>query len=238
MFTNLYRTSPEFQAHNYQKSGSEVRPVPDPSPGVAEAFRIRRPYRPEPALIETLAFTMSPQCCKSFLRQSHFPVTARDYYLSKLYQFLLIAYLDESTDPGFHARVPRLLEGLLDAAIPEGFRYMHRLCRLDWQALFDENADLSVGSVVNRITSYLPGWKATEIADRDAKAAQLVPMDDSSLRSQLEEVMWRRGDKQAYVAKCLGISQSTMHRIVKGKQGFGSDQRRQRIQKYLRDDNA
>src|SRR5213594_3858928 len=99
MFTNLCEIG-VFADHNFNASSGFLKRERDPSSSVAIAFKIPRPHLPDSSLISTLSFTLSPRCCLSFLAGSPgLPVTDRDYFLSKLYQFLLFPCLEELPVP-------------------------------------------------------------------------------------------------------------------------------------------
>lgn len=155
MFRNL-QTVERFREYNWNDSSGDLRREGDPTSDVAEAFRIRWPYRPDPYLLSTLSYTLSSACCSRFLASRDLPAIERDYYLSKLYQFLLGAFLDQSTDPEYFRTVPDTLTSLLDKAFPEGTPYLQNLCLLEWQRMFDDHVQYDMESITERITTYLP----------------------------------------------------------------------------------
>jgi len=84
------------------------------------------------------------------------PATERDYYLSKLFQFVVIAVNDESMDPSDWATYNEDLPRILDEQFPEGSPHLEMLWQLDWQTLFDDYPKHHVLTLLEKITSYIP----------------------------------------------------------------------------------
>jgi hypothetical protein len=101
---------------------------------------LRRSYRPgrlegglEPYFDRTLPTTLSPKSCQGFLRQTKLPIDERDYYLSKLFQFIYVT-LDVRFELGFSANeVSKHLREILDE-IPIGV--LPPDSRIDWSELW------------------------------------------------------------------------------------------------------
>jgi len=86
MFRNLYFFSPDFRNHNFSDFFDNIREVSE----VYIEAALQRSYQPgnwlEPYFYSIFPLTMSPESCVSFLRANpKLPITARDYYLSKLF---------------------------------------------------------------------------------------------------------------------------------------------------------
>ncbi len=99
LFVNLYwdsKAGPAFRDHNFNYFLERLTQVPEAwvSWSFAECSRTNSW---EPEFAETFEFTLSERACESFLR-SHptWPVVSRDYYLSKLFQFLKEVAVDEA----------------------------------------------------------------------------------------------------------------------------------------------
>src|SRR5713101_1649334 len=90
MFRNLYFFSPNFRNHNFSDFFDDIR---EDSEVYLEAA-LKEGYADgglEPYFYSILPLTMSPESCASFIRANpQLPITERDYYLSKLFQFLYV----------------------------------------------------------------------------------------------------------------------------------------------------
>ena len=97
-FTNLFRFSKSFRDHNFnvmfgylsadtaEGIEGQFHPFfhPEGPPHWSDDF-------PEPYIQETLRFTLSAGCCASFFRTNpELPTVERDYYLSKLFQYIWV----------------------------------------------------------------------------------------------------------------------------------------------------
>lgn len=82
----------QFQNHNFSSDLEDLT-----SESIREAFRAsyEELSKPLPFLFSDIfPFTLSAHCCRSFLQRPGLPATAnpRDYYLSKLEQFLITIF--------------------------------------------------------------------------------------------------------------------------------------------------
>lgn len=169
-FWNLYQFD-KFRAFNFNNTAKSLRRQPDPSSAVAQAFRIRPPHRPDPHLISTLSFTLSPESC------FRFHAAPRDYFLSKLFQFLYLACLDESMDAAYHETVEDNLADALSQAFPEGSPHLSNLWLLDWHKIIEAYVNDvydTVLSLPSIIKNYLPQSQLTtetpaQVIDRLAR---------------------------------------------------------------------
>lgn len=158
VFVNLY-THPElgedFHRHNFDEASVRMS---SPSGYVQEYCWSLPPSRvPEPWVLSALSSTLSERCCRAFLEAHRgFPITARDYYLSKLYQFFIPSALDEGMDPDHWASAPGNLEAWLDETLPEGNpEILGQLRRIDWVKLFRDGQTKRVEFLVRNLPNYL-----------------------------------------------------------------------------------
>jgi excisionase family DNA binding protein len=163
LFLNLCRnqqTSSHFLSHNFHTSSGVLHQVPDPSFDVELALRDKRGYLPSVDLIPTLSFTLSPGCCRCFAQQHPAePITDRDYYLSKLYQFFLLALLDEGSEAAYYDEAARRLEELLDSVFPYRAE-VPDLAGLNWLRIFADYKKRDLETSIMQLHSYLPSTKA------------------------------------------------------------------------------
>jgi len=163
-FLNLYLLK-EFRDFNFTDWFGPPRQVKSPSNAVAEAFRIRPPCIPDPYLFSILALTLSPLYYAKYLESSRMKWSLRDYVLSKLYQFLLVACLEGSTDPSYHKAVPERLTAALNHALPEGSPHLQLLAQLDWRNMIDDyKKGQNVIALARVITKYLPKVETTPVS--------------------------------------------------------------------------
>jgi hypothetical protein len=92
---------------------------------VGEAYlssQLKGPDSPEPYFWRILPTTLSPACCDTFLRHNRLPAMPRDYYLSKLHQFIYEAFrcVYSLVEPESEIRrsVHNLLDRIPDLALP------------------------------------------------------------------------------------------------------------------------
>ena len=130
MFCNLHFLK-TFRDHNFSDFwvGSTTGAQIDKVPETILAGYVRNSFLPvpnggdlPPDFDPILILTLSPKCCASFIRTyPEWPYDERDYYLSKLYQFLLVI-LEEKYDffnVSGSNRLGMLVEDLLNL-IPRG----------------------------------------------------------------------------------------------------------------------
>ena len=94
-FHNLY-FSAEFREHNFCDFFADGNPFGriDPVPHSYIEGHLRLSFLPrpegglEPYFWQILPFTLSEKACRSYLRTQSLPADERDYYLSKLFQFI------------------------------------------------------------------------------------------------------------------------------------------------------
>ena len=181
MFINLTFAVPTFAQHNFSLLQGQLRKEPDPSWDVEDALRSSFSY--VPGLVETLSHTLSPECYASFIRANpELPITERDYFLSKLFQFFYQSLLDEADNAPHWHTARETLEGLLDGAFPEASpNPWADLSKLDWPRFFRGYRDSSLESLVANIASYIP----TQATPSKPSPAQVI----DSLRKERDWTM-------------------------------------------------
>ena len=92
LFRNLYYFSAEFRNHNWNDFFGDLRQDQEPyiEAELRKSYADPRRGGPEPYFYSIFPATMSAAACASFLRHTTLPITERDYYLSKLFQFLYV----------------------------------------------------------------------------------------------------------------------------------------------------
>ena len=155
MSRNLY-DFPLFKRHNFSDQDSALKSEPNPDADVLFHFNLPKSRTPDPHLIGTLSFTLSPLCCASF-RRAHpdLPFTDRDYYLSTVFKFLYLTMLDRSDRPDYWDLVRPKLEAALDTAFHEDFASWERLSDLDWVRIFEDYGNFSWEVLIRRLSEYL-----------------------------------------------------------------------------------
>ncbi len=123
LFTNL-TYSKEFRESNFcnfMAEGTPSLPVYEAAHSYISA-QLSDPDSPEPSFWNVLPTTLSEACCTSFLRHQRLPALPRDYYLSKLYQFIFEAFrcIYRLEEPSFEVgrEVHRLLDQIPDTHLP------------------------------------------------------------------------------------------------------------------------
>ena len=110
---------------------------------------------PEPYFYSILPFTLSAPCCGAFVRSNPgLPITERDYYLSKLFQFLYIPLIESA--PGTywaHDEIASQLSEFLDQ-LPEPM--VLELSRFDWSGFYADTWFYEPAEVVQRLPQHLP----------------------------------------------------------------------------------
>src|SRR6266851_8715283 len=122
MFCNLYYSACGriFQDHNFTDYGGslEKRSAKEVHHDALEAELTQPGGIVDPRYVATVRKTLSPECFASFMRTVDVPVTKRDYYLSKLFQFFVSALLfrcgfNEEAEESCRA-LAKMLDGIAD----------------------------------------------------------------------------------------------------------------------------
>jgi hypothetical protein len=182
LFKNLYfLRDPTFRDHNFSDfwnspGGGGGDPVEQVSDVEIEKY-IRRSYLPNsvrPAVAEgfppdfnpILPITLSQPCCESFIRAyPTLPVTPRDYYLSKAFQFafsaVVIHYFPDAailTDPMAVPPSFTIAESLASSLDIIQERHLAAICEPElrwWWDLYDDTTRLDLEKVLKRFRTRL-----------------------------------------------------------------------------------
>ena len=212
MFVNLFLSSSAFKKHNFNYSLAQVS---GPAHGVAEAMRLPKGRSPDPELFEILEITLSARCCQSFIRENPQQLSsARDYYLSKLYQFFIVALLEESDHPTHLESFPQSLERILDQLFPDDSDdRLLRLDQLDWRRLFSDARRDTPEALVKNLPRYLP-----EISRPESLETPEEVIDRLRRSRTIEKLAEEAGinPKQVYRVKSgLNVKTETITKLAK-----------------------
>lgn len=214
MFINLC-LNPQFSAtfvkHNFRIYLGLLEPVPDPASDLELALLDSGSYPPNTDLIPTLCFTLSPACCRSFLEKHRgMPLTERDYYLSKLYQFFSLALLHE--ERGRPEIVADHLEEILDSTFADRANIenadranIENLALLEWVKIFVDYKRKDLENIIGSLPSYLPAppGKAFAAEDSNTSVGGLSPRDQLILAAVTPNIV-KILDNGIIVKKYLG----------------------------------
>ena len=206
MFHNIYFSCKSFRNHNWSDFFGDLRQEEEP---YIEAH-LRRSYAdpgPEPYFYSILPVTLTPGSCESFLRSTSLPIVARDYYLSKLFQFLhvpLVLKFGLENDP---RQVSEPLEEFLDSIPAE---YTARLAEFDWPQFYDDTLCYDLPEVLRRLPLHLPVAKRETSAEKMTKKRWVAEKWPSRLKQA------RGGDPQKVAAQRCGVSIETYKKWEQG----------------------
>jgi hypothetical protein len=207
LFQNIYFFSESFRDHNWSDFFRDLRQ--DPELYIQAA--LRRGYAdtagPEPYFYSILPLTLTPASCASFLKSSTLPITARDYYLSKLFQFLYLPLgLKFPLEGGSTAVVERLQE-FLDGITPDR---VERIAEFDWSQFYEDTLSYGLEDVLLRLPRHLPGSKRLPSSEKmtlDRWVAEKWPR-------RLKEA--RGTDPQKVAAEICGVDVETYKKWEQG----------------------
>ncbi len=162
MFHNLYFLSGRvFRDFNFSDFWADSTGTPFES--VTEVYIehvIQESYAsdsepPEPYFDSILPFTLSALCCGAFIRSNPgLPITNRDYYLSKLFQFLYIPLVESAhLTYGAADEIASQLSDFLDQ-LPEPM--VLELSKFDWSGFYEDTWFYEPAAVVKRLPQHLP----------------------------------------------------------------------------------
>lgn len=146
----------KFLAHNYRRTdgGLQVESL-DPHE-VLRAFQ--DPRSVDPQLIATLQCTLSPEVCHIYLQQAQLEgVAERDYYLSRLHQFLVGVHASGAQDPFLYFELSNELWLRIVAAfenVPDS--ELERLTGVDWPQVFLAYHGYPIHKLPERLLLYTP----------------------------------------------------------------------------------
>ena len=204
-----------FRDHNFSDfTGAELHP----DGGINQcAYRwlesaIRESYQPgpfghpDPEFSYIITLTLSPECCASFTRTTKLPINERDYYLSKIFQFIFLTlYIRFPDEPEWREVEERLVEFLQEDPGTDV------QARFDWWSLYADTRkpEADVNKIVARLQKYLPTPKAPhpkhELGSRTSlllkkktmsvpEAAEVLECSGRTIRTKVETGQLQRAD--------------------------------------------
>jgi hypothetical protein len=199
LFHNIYYSCKSFRNHNWNDFFGDLRQDQELyiEAELRRSYAKPHPPGPEPYFYRILPVTLTPGSCESFLRSTSLPIAARDYYLSKLFQFLhlplVLKFLLED-DP---TEVSERLEEFLDGIPPE---CTERLAEFDWSQFYDDTLRYDLDDVLRRLPLHLPVPKREPSAEKMTKKRWVDEKWPSRLR------LVRGTDPQKVAAQRCGVS--------------------------------
>jgi hypothetical protein len=210
LFRNIYFSSKSFRDHNWNDFFGDLRQDEEPyiEAALRRSYADPREPGPEPYFYKILPVTLTAESCESFLRSSSLPIAARDYYLSKLFQFLhvpLVLKFGLENDP---TQVSKPLEEFLDGISPE---CTEKLAEFDWSEFYEDTLRYDLPEVLRRLPLHLP------VAQRKPSA------EEQMTKRRWVEEQWPRRLKQArgtnpqkVAAQGFGVSVETYKKWEQG----------------------
>jgi hypothetical protein len=195
LFRNLYYFCPPFRDHNWSDFFDDLRQ--DKESYIEGQLReASHGYGPEPYFYSIFPVTLRPESCESFLKSTDLPITARDYYLSKLFQFLYVPLevnfpLEDRDD------IRKSLEEFLDGIPVE---YAERLAEFDWSEFYNDSRTRDLEDVLRRLPLHLPISKQKPSSEKMTKKRWV----DEKWPRLLKQV--RGTDPQKMAAQRCGVS--------------------------------
>lgn len=170
-FRNLYFLVDDFADFNFNDFLDRFEEVPeDYLQGRIESNQQEGEHI-EPYFDPIIPLTLSPNSCSAFFR-SHprVPASERDYYLSKLFQFLFLP-IKLRFNPSFDDE--RALRHRLEAFLNDlGDETLQDLSGFDWWSFYEGACDLDLDTVFAELPTHLPGAaRPTESVD----SSRLLP---------------------------------------------------------------
>ena len=153
-------------------------------------------------------WTLTAESCQSFLRSTSLPIAARDYYLSKLFQFLhvpLVLKFGLENDP---TQVSKPLEEFLDGIPAE---CTERLAEFDWSEFYEDTLRYDLPEVLRRLPLHLPIAKREPSAEEQMTKPRWV---GEQWPSRLKQA--RGTDPQKVAAQRFGVSVETYKKWEQG----------------------
>jgi hypothetical protein len=165
MFRNLYFLVDDFADFNFNDFLDRFEEVPEDYLQTRIERNQQEGEHIEPYFEPIIPLTLSPNSCNAFFR-SHprVPASERDYYLSKLFQFLFLpAKLRFSPTFDEERAIRDRLEGFLDGL---GDEILQDLSRFDWWSFYEGACELDLDTVFAELPTHLPGAvRPTESVD-------------------------------------------------------------------------
>lgn len=227
MFCNLFFLK-EFRDHNFSDFWVGTQTAARIEQVAVEIFAgyLRQSFRPRsdgggdlpPDFDPIITLTLSPKCCASFVRtHPAWPYDERDYYLSKLYQFVL-AVLDakfsvwESSSRA--DEIGRKVEALLDLVPRELLPPVSQVDWLQffwqvWRAALTGTLDETVVSFEEGVADILgttPAQLQKAVEDQGLPARRYGPQPDVETHLRVHEIVskysnWKEGSNSMPCAR-------------------------------------
>ena len=195
----------------------------DDNPGlsmeeVGQAYisaRLSEPDSPEPYFWSVLPTTLSEACCASFLRHHRLPALPRDYYLSKLYQFVFEAFrcVYRLEDPATEVArtVHQLLGQIPDTHLPPSRppADLAEIFEAVYSHITTHSLDESMAELEAAITTYVAAGPGVRVRNgRRGRPAIPVERKEAAYQAKL---YGKTGRDQA--ALLYGVSHPTREQI-------------------------
>ena len=232
MFRNLYFQVSSFIDFNFSDFLDQLDEVREE---YLEA-RIREGLRGEdiePYFDPIIPLTLRPESCRSFIRANPgLPITERDYYLSKLFQYVSLLIKNKfrlgfEQLEGLRERLEEVLDQIPDELLPE-------LHRFDWWGFYElvEQCDPEPGvegqtikAILGSLSTYLPKVGAQSPPDRSASGAPgSIPVGqvrkvwhEGRWPEKLREARARRDQVQKQAADRCGVDLETYKKWEQGR---------------------
>ena len=209
MFHNIYFSCKSFRNHNWSDFlGLRQDEEPYIEAALRRSYADSREPGPEPYFYSILPVTLTAESCESFLRSTSLPIAARDYYLSKLFQFLhvpLVLRFGLENDP---TQVSEPLEEFLDGIPAE---CTERLAEFAWSEFYDDTLRYDLPEVLRRLPLHLP------VAKREPSAEEKMTKQRWVGEQWPRRLKQARGtDPQKVAAQRFGVSVETYKKWEQG----------------------
>lgn len=206
-FHNIYFSCKPFRDHNWNDFFGGLHQDQEPYIEAELRRSYADPIGPEPYFDRILPITLTPESYESFLRCTSLPIGERDYYLSKLFQFLylpLVLKFRLESDPN---GVIERLEEFLNDIPPEG---TVQLAEFDWSQFYEDTRRYELEDVLRRLPLHLPVSKRGPPSEKMTKKRWVDEKWPSRLRHA------RGTDPQKVAAQRCGVSTETYKKWEQG----------------------
>jgi hypothetical protein len=208
LFHNIYYFCKSFRNHNWNDFFGDLRQNQESYIEAALRRSYAKPHPgPEPSFYRILPVTLTPQSCESFLRSTSLPIAARDYYLSKLFQFLYLPLeMKFPLEADASAVVERLVE-FLDGITPDR---VDRIAEFDWSQFYEDTLSYGLEDVLLRLPLHLPLPKRPSSSGKMTLERWVSEKWPTLLRQV------RGSDPQKAAAQTCGVSVETYKKWEQG----------------------
>ena len=205
---NLYFHSRRFRDFNFTDCLGKVEPFSH----AALLRDIRQGYDatecPDPCFVETIRLTLRMESASRYFEGDETPLEAREFLISKLFQFLYdpLRIQNQTEDPGalpLRRQLELWLDGLPETATA-------RLYRFRWPAFFMDSIRLGRPRLLTRLDRYLPAVRRKQL--RKPWMGRRGPLPDVCGYTTIGKAVrrigkdWRRHSGLQAVAKLLDVA--------------------------------